>query len=163
MRTVKSTDPTLPLKDRLSARLALLLLGSFGAVLAVMMAWTMFTTIGDRQRAAESTVAAQVIVIDPKIQADLAKALAFDAVPTAAAVQNPFVDRAGLSNAAVATASSQSASSTASSTKSGGSTGGSSVQIPATQGGVSVISTASYDVKARHDEWLVRQRRGEQV
>src|SRR5215207_8991734 len=102
MQAVRSSDPRIPVKDRLAMRLALLFVGTFLAVLVLLMAWTMFATIADRrQAAANSEVAAPVIVIDPKIQSDLAKALAFDALPTSGEVLNPFVDRAGLSGTLV--------------------------------------------------------------
>ena len=105
MQAVRSIDPRIPIRDRLSMRLALLFVGTFLVILILLMAWTMFATIGDRaQAAAGSGVAAPVIVIDPKIQTDLAKALAFDGLPTGGEVLNPFLDRAGLGgNAATAT------------------------------------------------------------
>ena len=105
MQAVRSIDPRIPIRDRLSMRLALLFVGTFLVILILLMAWTMFATIGDRaQAAAGSGVAARVIVIDPKIQTDLAKALAFDGLPTGGEVLNPILDRAGLGgNAATAT------------------------------------------------------------
>lgn len=168
MRTVRSLEPSIPMKDRLSMRLALLFVGTFLIIFVILAAWTMLDTISDRRQvAAQSEVAAPVIVIDPKIQTDLAKAMAFDALPASAEVQNPFVDRAGLgSNVVVssAPAASQSGSSGSSSTTASGSTSGGMSQSQGSfaQVGPSVIAIA-YDVKARYDEWIARQRRGEVV
>lgn len=168
MRTVRSLEPSIPITDRLSTRLGLLFVGTFLVVFIVLAAWTMLGTISDRRRvAAQSGVAAPVIVIDPKIQTDLAKAMAFDAIPASAEVQNPFVDRAGIgSNVVVASApaASKSGSSGSSTTTASGSTAGGTSQSPTSfaQVGPSVLVSA-YDVKARYDEWIERQRRGEAV
>lgn len=149
-------------------RLALLFVGTFLAVFVVLAAWTMLGTISDRRQvAAQSEVAAPVIVIDPKIQTDLAKAMAFDAIPASGEVQNPFVDRAGIgSNVAVtnAPAASRSGSSGSSTTTVAGSTGGGT---PQSQGSFAQVGPSmmvgAYDVKARYDEWIGRQKRGEVV
>ena len=169
MPTVKTTGPRIPLRSRLSAQLALLFVGTFLLTLILLMAWTMLATIADRGQAAEnSQVATPVIVIDPKIQSDLAKALAFDALPTSGEVLNPFLDRAGLSGVAAssttgirpqgqAIASGRSTASGGSPTASTNSGQMNFSQVPP----AAVIET--YSVKSRHDDWLQRQSRGEFV
>src|SRR6187549_244437 len=106
-------NQTLPMKDRLSTRLGLVFVATFLIVALLSIAGTMFGTMSD-QRQAESDpgAAAPVIVIDPKIRADLAKAITFDAISPATEVKNPFFDRAGIGSNLVmttATAASQSA------------------------------------------------------
>lgn len=168
MRTVRSIEPSIPMKDRLSTRLGLLFVGTFLAVFVILAGWTMLGTISDRRQvAAQSEVATPVIVIDPKIQTDLAKAMAFDAIPASAEIQNPFVDRAGIgSNVVVssAPAASQSGSSGSSATTASGTTTGG---MPQSQGSFAQVApsvmVSSYDVKARYDDWIDRQKRGEVV
>src|SRR5688572_16505821 len=104
MQAVRTTDPRIPVRNRISLRLALLFVGTFVGVLILLMVWTMLATVVDRRAvAAGSEGAAPVIVIDPKIKTDLSKALAFDALPSSGEVLNPFLDRAGLSGNVVAT------------------------------------------------------------
>lgn len=161
-------EPPVPVKDRLSIKLALLFVASFLVVFILLAAWTMMDTIADRQRvAANSEVAAPVIVIDPRIQSDLAKALAFDAIPTTGEVLNPFVDRAGIGSNLVVSAAPASSGQTAAAVRpnsaSTGSGGGStSSQTLVSQSG-STFNVPTYDTKARHDDWLERQKRGEAV
>src|SRR5215204_6436552 len=169
MKEVRSTDPRIPVRNRLSMRLALLFVGAFLGVLILLMAWTMFATIDDRREAAaNSAVASPVIVIDPKIQTDLAKALAFDALPTSGEVLNPFVDRAGLSGNLTA-ANSGTLTKTAASPAAGSSTavaglGGTVTSTRATGSNIRAASKIeTYNVKASHDDWLYRQNRGEFV
>lgn len=168
MRTVRSLQPSVPARDRLSMRLGLLFIGLFLGVSILLIAWTMFATIADRRLAdASSDVAAPVIVIDPKIQTELAKALAFDTLPAATEVHNPFLDRAGLSGVVVASAaaSGPSAASGSSATQIAGSSGGrggASTQSMLSQSGPASI-IQSYDVPSRYADWLERQKRGEFV
>jgi hypothetical protein len=158
-------------KDRLGMRLGLLFVGTFLAVSALLMAWTMFATIGDRRAsAAELGTAAPVIVIDPKIQTDLAKAMAFDALAGSGEVLNPFIDRAGISNAVVATSPSAGQTATSPSTTSakpaaGGtiSSGGGGLQNFSSQAGSSSFVPVATSAKERYDDWLERQKRGESV
>src|SRR4051812_22460193 len=87
----------LPIKDRLSTRLGLVFLATFLIAALLSIAGTMFAAISDERQAENDPGAATpVIVIDPKIRADLAKAISFDAIPPAAEVKNPFFDRAGI-------------------------------------------------------------------
>lgn len=165
MRTVRSLEPSIPMKDRLSVRLGLLFVGTFLIVFVVLAAWTMLGTISDRRQvAAQSEVAAPVIVIDPKIQTDLAKAMAFDAIPASAEVQNPFIDRAGIGSNVVVSNSPAASQSGSSSTTASGSTGGGASQSQSSFAQVAPsVMVSTYDVKARYDEWIERQRRGEVV
>jgi len=97
MKTVRSTDQKTSISDRVSLKLALLFIGSFLAVLILIVGWTVLTAIGDsRDSAAESEAQTPPIIIDPKIGSDLTKALSFDAIPAATDVQNPFLDRANI-------------------------------------------------------------------
>ena len=171
MQTVRSINPPVPVKDRLPLRLALLFVGTFLGVLVLLMAWTMFTTIADRRRANDdSNVAAPVIVIDPKIQSDLAKAMAFDAIPAETEVQNPFIDRAGIgTNAPASTASTATtAQQTGQSSGASGSNTttaniGAATQFSSSQGPAPVSYTDAQSIQARYAEWLDRQKRGEFV
>ncbi len=166
MRTVRSHDPSLPVKDRLGTRLALLFVGTFLGVLIFLIAWTMFATIADRRlTSAESDIAAPPIVIDPKIQSELSKALAFDALPASTEVQNPFVDRAGLSGAVVvstATSTPQKINAAGSGSGTTQNPGASSPQTIFSQGGAASTMEPT-SALARYQDWLARQRRGEPV
>jgi hypothetical protein len=165
MQNARSLNPSIPAKDRLSLRFGLLFVATFLAVLILLMAWTLLATIGDRQRsAANSDIAAPVIVIDPKIQTELAKALAFDAIPATAEVLNPFIDRAGIGGNVAITAASAAAkaASVPSTSRTNAATTGTASGTTVTQ----VPAASSVDpngTKARHDDWLSRQRRGEFV
>ncbi len=167
MRTVRSLHPALPARDRLSMRLGLLFVGLFLGVAILLVAWTMFETIADRRLAdVSSEVAAPVIVIDPKLQTELAKALAFDTLPATTAVHNPFLDRAGLSGVVVATATTSrppvASGSSPQMVGSSGGGGGTSPQTMLSQNGPASI-IQSYDVPSRYADWLERQKRGEFV
>lgn len=168
MRTVNSFEPTAPMSSRLSLKLVLLFLGAFVGVLFLIVAWTLLTAIGDnRTAAAETDVQAPVIVIDPKIQADLQKAIAFDAVPAATEVQNPFVDRANIgtnltasSPATSATAGSTTAATTNSAASPSARTTISRVGSPATK---SLMAPEPDNTKARWEDWAYRASRGQPV
>jgi len=165
---VEPNTRPLPLKDRLSMRLGLVFLGTFLIAAVLLIAGTMFGAISDeRQASSDPGGAAPVIVIDPKIRADLAKAISFDAIPPATEVKNPFLDRDGIGSnltVAPATAVSQNArpgeaaaTNTTTVAASGGGTGSSGASTPDATG---------YDpsaLRARYDEWVFRQRRGEFV
>ena len=167
VRSVEPSVPVIPAKDRLSLKLGLLFVATFLAVFIVLAAWTMFSTIADRRQAdANSEVATPVIVIDPKIQSDLAKALAFDAIPASVEVLNPFVDRAGLAGKIAGTT----ATVAATQTTAAASGPGTSASIAASGGGMTasrsnngvglVMAAEPYDVKSRYGDWLERKKRG---
>jgi hypothetical protein len=156
-----------PLRERLSLKLLLVFFGSFIAVLILSVAWTLLTAIADsRDSALESETQAPVIVIDPKIQADLAKALSFDAIPAAAEVQNPFIDRANIgSNLTVTNAPSAPATQT-NAAGGGSTTPGGSNKTTVTR--VSPMTTNMLapevdNTRGRWEEWAARANRGEMV
>ena len=166
---VQPNSRTLPMKDRLSTRLGLVFVATFLIVALLSIAGTMFGALGDQRQAENDPgAAAPVIVIDPKIRADLAKAISFDAIAPATEVKNPFFDRAGIgSNLTVTptTAASQIARPGES-----GSTNTTTVAANGGNGGGTGLSTpgaaSGYDpsaLRARYDEWVYRQQRGEFV
>lgn len=167
VRSVEPSAPVIPAKDRLSLKLGLLFVGSFLAVFIILAAWTMFSTIADRQQAAaNSEVAAPVIVIDPKIQTDLAKALAFDAIPASVEVLNPFVDRAGLAGKIAGTTTTAAATQTTAAAPGSGTSatiaaGGGGMTGARSNNGVGLVMMPEpYDVKGRYGDWLERKKRG---
>ena len=159
----------LPIKDRLSTRLGLVFVATFLIVALLSIAGTMFGAMGDeRQAQNDSGAAAPVIVIDPKIRADLAKAISFDAIAPPTEVKNPFFDSAGIGSNLTVTATT--AASQTARPGEPGSTSTTSVAARSGTGGGSGVSTSGtasgYDpsaLRARYDEWVYRQRRGEFV
>jgi len=168
MQAGRPIDPRIPVRDRLSMRLALLFVGTFLGVLILLMAWTMFATIAERRQAAANLeVRTPVIIIDPKIQTDLAKALAFDALPVSVEVLNPFVDRAGLSGNLVTANSAtltQASASPASPSKTSAVVAGQVASRATTASNNSAAANIEpYSVRTSYDDWLYRQKRGEFV
>ena len=166
MKTVRSTDQKASLSDRVSLKLALLFISSFLAVLVLIVGWTLLTAIGDsRDSAAEAEIQTPPIVIDPKIGSDLTKALSFDAIPAAAEVQNPFLDRANIgSNLTVtnsATPINASTTANASTTGTGPSRMTTVTRVGPTSPGMTLADTG--DTRTRWDEWAARANRGESV
>jgi hypothetical protein len=168
MPAVNPDKLVVPVKDRLSTRLGLIFTGTFLLVTILLIAATMFGAIGD-QRIADSDAgaAAPVIVIDPKIRADLAKAISFDALPPTTEVQNPFIDRAGIGTSLVASPPAA-ASQTAGAAQPGTATAGTAMRrFDGGQNGIAQSGSSpdfgidASSLKARHHEWLDRQRRGE--
>lgn len=106
MKTVRTVNSRMPIGDRLSLKLFLLFIGSFLGVLILVVLWTLLLAVSDsRVSAAEAEIQTPALVIDPKLQSDLSKAMVFDAIPAEAVVQNPFIDRANIgSNLAVTSA-----------------------------------------------------------
>jgi hypothetical protein len=156
-------------------RLVLLFAVAFLGTLLVIGAWAVMGKIGERSQTADALSAqAPVIVIDPKIHADLQKALTFEATPTVTQVQNPFVDRANLAGSAAAavaaTAASVSKPNSGSSTTSvaashaSGNSGTMPGQFSSGLGSqLGAYGPAVDNTKARYGDWLERQRRGEFV
>jgi len=168
MKTVRSTDQKTSISDRVSLKLALLFIGSFLAVLILIVGWTVLTAIGDsRDSAAESEAQTPPIIIDPKIGSDLTKALSFDAIPAATDVQNPFLDRANIGSNLTVTNSATpiNASPSANAATTGGNTSPSRMTTvtrvgPTTPG---MIMPDTGDTRTRWDEWAARANRGESV
>lgn len=172
MQSARSIHNPTPLLDRLSMRLALLFAVTFLGTLLVIGAWAVMGKIGERnQTANELTAQAPVIVIDPKIQSELAKALTFDATPAVTQVQNPFVDRANLANstaAAVAATAASVSKPNAGSSTTNVSANQSSGNMPGPLSSgfgsqLGAFGPAADNTKARYGDWLERQRRGEFV
>jgi hypothetical protein len=158
--------PVLPIKDRVGPRLAALFAAAFALVFLSGVIYQIFSAVVEsRQADSDLVVQPAPIVIDPKIQTDLTKAIAFDVMPNDVTVQDPFVDRggisgpAGLSNGTVAartTALNVSAAANASAAKA---TLGSVNQI--VPGTTVAASAAVVDAKARYKNWEDRQNSGE--
>lgn len=162
------------LKDRLGFKLTALF------VLTFMLSFIGMWTYGVAQsyvesRAAEDNVVLQPkpIVIDPKIQNELSKVLAFDSTPTPADVRDPFNDRTGISGLLPVTASSGAVqTSTAVQT---GTSGGSQTNVQTVRGsgsGGGVIQSAGpaepqvsavEATKLRFEAWQERARVGADV
>lgn len=148
-----------------SARLGLSLAGIFAAsfmtFLVVFIAYDVLSSFGKRADADRLASEQQTkVVIDPKIEADLAKVLAADPAPAADDVSDAFADRSGLSAATSLAAQSQAArAETADQTSSAGASGGSASGGTAAAGtagdtaGVVDISSAAA-IKARYERWL---------
>jgi len=149
-------------------KLLLLFVGSFLAVLILMVGWTILTAIGGgRDSATEAEVQTPPIVIDPKIQSDLTKALAFDAMPTATEVQNPFLDRANLAGNATAAGNVASTNTTGTSNVSAPRAGNNSpsrTTITNVPGSTSAMIIPEADsTRLRWEDWAARANRGEYV
>jgi hypothetical protein len=175
MRTAYSTNGKAP-KDRLSLKLVMVFAVAFLGTLALMLVSGLLTAIVEGQAAAaESEIATPPIVIDPKIQSDLARAMSFDAVPASAEVQNPFVDRAGIGGNALLTnagpvavnqtASPAAAASTGSKTSTLG--GPQPMRSTTTVGGTATaigpMMDAGAATKMRYDDRMERVNRGDYV
>src|SRR5512144_2323912 len=162
MRTVQTIDPSVPLRERLSLKLILLFVGSFAAVLFVMMVWTFLSAWGySRQLDAEANVQTPAITIDPKIQSDLPKAMSFDAIPTETVVHNPFTHHDGIGSNLTVTAAPTSNAKTAAAIGPA-STGAQVSRVPGmTQlRPVTPIGPVDIGTRARHDQWVERQSHG---
>jgi len=100
MMAINSTSSmSLGLKDRVTFKLITLFIGTFLAVFVGSWVANAFTSLLEN-RGIESELQNQpeLIVIDPKIQSNLAKVMAFDAIPTSAEIKDPFNDSSGISN-----------------------------------------------------------------
>lgn len=148
-----------------SARLGLSLAGifaaSFVAFLIVFVAYDVFSSFGrkaDADRLANEQQSK--VVIDPKIEADLAKVLAADPAPAADDVSDAFADRGGLSRATSLAAQTQTdRSGTSDQTSATGMSGGSSAGGNAPAGTASSTSSvvdisSATAIRARYDQWL---------
>jgi hypothetical protein len=170
MKTVRTVNNRTPIGDRLSLKLFLLFAGSFLGVLVLVVLWTLLLAVGDsRVSAAESEIQTPALVIDPKLQSDLSKALVFDAIPTEATVQNPFIDRANIgSNLTVTSAP---ASSTAAVTTAGRVTTTGTTQVGPRAPNYTrldgntpaVVSQYVDNTRERWAAWAERANRGESV
>lgn len=166
MRTVTTVNAKAPARERLPLKLALLFIGTFVVLLFVLVASTLVNTFTDSRRAAdESEIQKPAITIDPKIQADLAKAMSFDAIPTATEVQNPFIDRANIGTNITVTGGSTTANAVAGNSPNAatGSVGSGSRMTSVTKISPNVPGMtlpAVDNTKARYEDWFNRVRLG---
>ena len=111
MATNNAPSAGVPLKYRFWVRASALFVGTFLAVFMLFFVYDLFASIGE-SRALDTDPAAQAppVVIDPRIETDLAKVLAFDVVDNAVDIRDPFIDRARLSNTVGAAGTVQQAS-----------------------------------------------------
>jgi hypothetical protein len=163
MRTVSTVNAKPAARERLPLKLALLFVGTFVALLFVLVAWTLVSTFTDSHlAAAESDIQAPAITIDPKIQSDLAKAMAFDAIPTATEVQNPFIDRANIGTNITVTGGTTTTAGASSSVIPNASAPGSRMtsvtRVSPTAPGM--MLPAVDNTKARYEDWFNRVRLG---
>lgn len=92
---------SVPVSERLSLKLIGLFVGSLFAVFVGLWAYDALTSFA-AARLAESAVVAQpsTVVIDPKLQDELARVMSFGNTPLSGDIKDPFNDRAGISNIA---------------------------------------------------------------
>jgi hypothetical protein len=166
MTPFRPQPPKLPVRERASFRLASLFIGTFIGMMILLIASAVFGSLADSQRAnAEAEIQPAPLVIDPKIQSDLSKAMSFDAEPPAVEVQNPFIDRAGLTGTAgitTGTVGGQQASISNTTAGNLSASTGSHLQSGTTQSGVIQVGPPVVsDTRSRHDEWMRRLQAGE--
>src|SRR5687767_10168486 len=99
MNEVKTVSSR-PTPDRLGLKLTGLFLVSLAFALLAFIAYGMLASVGES--ASATPVDQTTIVIDPKIEEDLTKVLAFDSLPAPDSVKDPFGDRGGLSRTSTA-------------------------------------------------------------
>jgi len=164
-----SSNANMPLGQRLSLKLLALFLGSF--LLAFFAFWAYGVVESYQEaRAAEASVdmRPKSIVIDPKIQTELAQVIAFDSAEAAPDVRDPFNDRTGISGLRAATGGTTGGGATSSGGSSGGGTpassgggsgggggGSNTVTVPAQP-----ILTPVEATRQRYNAWLDRARVG---
>lgn len=93
------TSSSLPLKDHVSMKLAVLFGITFSLVFFGGLVYDLFASQADSLML-NATVTSQppVTTIDPKLESDLAKVIDFDDVPNSAEIKDPFTDQGGISN-----------------------------------------------------------------
>lgn len=150
----------MPLKDRLWFRVIALFLMTFLALFMLMFVYDLFVAIGE-SAALESNPAAQAqpVTIDPKIENDLQKVLAFDTVSeNVVTISDPFVDRSGLSNTVnasgtVRTASTSTTSGTTATTASA--TGSSPGSVTRTVSGSASTTAVNQVIPTSRDRYQI--------
>jgi hypothetical protein len=145
--------------DRLGLKLTGLFLVSLAFSLLMFIAYEMLASVGES--AAVAPAADQTtIVIDPKIEADLAKVLAFDSLPSPGAVRDPFSDRGNLSRAATPASATVAQSGTGTTVTIPSAGGPGKIVVPGAGGtspGTSPPVSAVAGTKQRYEMWLARQ------
>ncbi len=92
---------SVPISERLSLKLIGLFVGSLIAVFVGLWAYDALSSFA-KVREAESAVVVQpsAVVIDPKLQDELARVMSFGNTPLTGDIKDPFNDRAGISDIA---------------------------------------------------------------
>ncbi len=97
MEKKQVNQTTLPLKDRLPLKLGLLFAGTFLTVFMGGFIWDVLASVTESKLAEENVKNQPApVVIDPKIEPELAKVLNFEAFPGTTQVRDPFTDRSNL-------------------------------------------------------------------
>jgi hypothetical protein len=155
-----------PFSERISLKVIGLFLATFVIVFVAAWAIDLMASYA-ATRVAESAIVVQptVVVIDPKIQTELARVMSFSDAPFTGQILDPFNDRTGISNIARATGVS---SALASDTTGGSTGGGQTVRVGNTGTGsattppstIGPVVTPSEATKLRYDSWLEQARLG---
>ncbi len=164
-----AVQASVPLTDRLDFRIATLFFITF--FLAFVGLWVMDVFAAYQERAAaESTMPPESVpvVIDPKIQSDLARVLTLQSAPNVENLNDPFIDRANLSATTAAGTVGQVTSTTVGGTQGtapgaitaggSGSTGGSTGS--SSGGSATAEITALEATRLRYNNWIERARAG---
>lgn len=146
--------------EGLAFKLAALFCAVFFAVFVGLWVYDFLGSFREGRDADSALVQPAPIVIDPKIQTDLAQVLAFDSTASTEDVKDPFYDRAGISNAAAQ------ANAAAAQKASAGAAGTSGTVTRSGSGGSGspgVTSVMPSSTEARLKDWEEKQRLGEVV
>jgi len=145
-----------------ASSLGLKLLGlfavAFALAFALFFAYDLFSSFAERSIVNAQGDQTQPIVVDPKLEADLAKVLAFDSAPEPQAVKDPFTDRGGLSGtvaAAIASGAQPGTIVTSGTVQNGSTTVASSGRIN-TNGSTAPLTPAAESTQHRYEAWLGR-------
>jgi hypothetical protein len=156
---VKRSIPR-PDKTKVSP-LWLKLLGLFAIAFALafmaFFAYDMFSSFAERSAVnAQGSDQAPPIVVDPKIESDLAKVLASESAPGPQAVKDPFTDRGGLSGeVSAATTAARQASTTAGSATAGTTTSMGSGRMGSAGGSIAGAPVSAVEAtRHRYETWL---------
>jgi hypothetical protein len=156
MMNVNGQNSTKNGSGRLWVKLGGLFILSFAVFFAIFLGYDLLTTFSERSAARPANEEAPPIVIDPKIESDLAKVLAFDPSPASDTVKDPFSDRGGLTgrlaNSAAATTQQVSAVTPGSSRT----TSGSSLVLGNTgaNGSGGAVFPVIEGTKERYNKWV---------
>ena len=145
----------------LGFRLMAIFAGSFLLFFALFFGWELFSGFAERTLLASAVNSqAAPIVIDPKIADELAKVLAQDAAADAFEVNDPFVDRAGLSGTPglVSTSGALQASTGGSGAKPPAGSAPSKIQTVPGAGGTTAVNVPPpvESTRQRYEAWLQR-------
>lgn len=145
--------------DRLWLKVAGLSVISFVLALIAFLAYGMLNSFSESSAPGAESNSVTAIVIDPKIENDLTQVLASEAEPAPNRVNDPFMDRGGLSNTVTASTAAASQQPSVAATKSPlsgtvtgrGSTAG-SVITPSNNSALQDVASA-VATRARHESW----------